>query len=80
MVTGAASYLGRRASSVVIGGSSDDVKEWIDPSEPEDSPLLARMHLPKNFFDLPCHDAKGSPFKLETLRGKPTLVVNVASA
>lgn len=53
--------------SKVIGGSSDDAAEW-DPAE-----------LPANFFDVPCADAKGNAFKLSSLAGNVTLVVNVAS-
>ncbi|KAI8912210.1 hypothetical protein DFJ77DRAFT_467306 [Powellomyces hirtus] len=34
---------------------------------------------PTSFFDLKVNDAKGQPFDLSSLRGKPVVVVNIAS-
>ena len=62
-------FLKRRLSDAVIGGSSADATAWTD----KDS-------LPDSFFDLNCKDAKGADFPLAGLRGKPLIVVNVASA
>ena len=57
----------QRVMESVVGGSAADVDEWDLAS------------LPDCFFDLTAVDAKGTSFPMKDLRGKVSLVVNVAS-
>lgn len=56
-----------RISEAVIGGSAADAETW-DVSV-----------LPRNFFELECRDARGESCPFAALRGKVSIVCNVAS-
>jgi len=79
-----ANFMRRKSLELVLGGSSDDKAAWLGAAAPADplsaSEIRDRIQLPSNFFGLSCKDAKGNEVGFEKYRGRPSLVVNVASA